>query len=83
VTDGLGRVQRVGKVNTLNRHVGGQDEFLAAPDCHQRGIVPNAEFHPFSKPEGSHPFMLARWGRQCLEPTYEFVFSSKQVFTPK
>jgi hypothetical protein len=40
----------MGEVNILDRHVGGQDEFLPALDCHQRCIVANTECHPFFRP---------------------------------
>ena len=81
MTHGLRRVQPAGEMDILDRHVGGQDEFVPALDHHQRGIVANTEFQSFFEPSRPRSSMPVRMGRQCLEPLHEFVFSSKQVFT--
>jgi hypothetical protein len=47
MTHGHRRVRPVREVNILNRHVGGKDKFVPPFDCHQRGIVANAQRHTF------------------------------------
>ena len=81
MTHGLGRVQLMGEVNILDRHVSSQDEVVPTLDRHQRCIIANTEFQPSFKPRGPCPFMPGFGGRQRLQPLNELVFGSKQVVT--
>jgi hypothetical protein len=70
-------MQAAGEMDALDRHVGGQDEFMPTLDRHQRSIIANAEFHPFFKPQWPHPFIPVYVARPRLEPLYKLVFGPK------
>jgi hypothetical protein len=69
VSNRLRRVKAECEVNVLNRHVGGQNQFLPGGDFHERSIIANAQADTRRSPRGP-----------ALDPGYELTFGSEGRF---